>query len=72
MKLLNLCGGLVIAATAILFAMGPAVTGARPIGESAGTSLPLEMTLPPIAPGPAPDLALVFSSQVAGWVEPCG
>ncbi len=72
MKLLNLCGGLAIAATAILFAMGPPITGAPPIGASAETSLPVEMTPPPIAPGPAPDLALVFSSQVAGWVEPCG
>ncbi len=27
---------------------------------------------PPLPAGPAPDLDLVFTSQVAGWIEPCG
>jgi hypothetical protein len=27
---------------------------------------------PPLPPGPAPDLDLVFTAQVAGWLEPCG
>lgn len=27
---------------------------------------------PPLAPGPIPDLDLLFTSQVAGWIEPCG
>ena len=27
---------------------------------------------PPLAGGPAPDLDLLFTAQVAGWVEPCG
>src|SRR5262245_28821213 len=27
---------------------------------------------PPLAQGPTPDLDLLFSAQVAGWVEPCG
>jgi len=27
---------------------------------------------PPLAEGPAPDLDLVFTAQVIGWVEPCG
>jgi len=27
---------------------------------------------PPLAAGPAPDLDLLFTAQVAGWVEPCG
>ena len=27
---------------------------------------------PPLPPGPAPDLNLVFTGQVAGYVEPCG
>jgi hypothetical protein len=26
----------------------------------------------PLAPGPAPDLDIAFTSQVAGWTEPCG
>jgi hypothetical protein len=27
---------------------------------------------PPLAAGPIPDLELLFTSQVAGWIEPCG
>jgi hypothetical protein len=27
---------------------------------------------PPLPAGPAPDLNLVFTSQVVGWIEPCG
>lgn len=27
---------------------------------------------PPLPPGPAPDLDLVFTAQVVGWLEPCG
>jgi hypothetical protein len=27
---------------------------------------------PPLATGPAPDLDLVFTAEVAGYVEPCG
>ncbi len=27
---------------------------------------------PPLARGPVPDLNLVFTAQVAGWLEPCG
>ena len=27
---------------------------------------------PPLVEGPAPDLDLVFTAQVVGWVEPCG
>jgi hypothetical protein len=27
---------------------------------------------PPLLPGPTPDLDLLFTAQVAGWVEPCG
>jgi hypothetical protein len=29
-------------------------------------------TAPPLPGGPAPDLALVFTDQVVGYVEPCG
>jgi hypothetical protein len=27
---------------------------------------------PPLASGPIPDLDLLFTAQVAGWIEPCG
>jgi hypothetical protein len=27
---------------------------------------------PPLLPGPTPDLDLLFTAQVAGWIEPCG
>lgn len=27
---------------------------------------------PPLAPGPIPDLDLLFTAEVAGWIEPCG
>lgn len=27
---------------------------------------------PPLPTGPAPDLDLVFTAEVAGYVEPCG
>jgi hypothetical protein len=27
---------------------------------------------PPLAAGPAPDLDLLFTAQVVGWLEPCG
>jgi hypothetical protein len=27
---------------------------------------------PPLPTGPAPDLDLVFTSQVIGYIEPCG
>jgi len=34
---------------------------------STPTTLP-----PPLPTGPAPDLDLVFTAEVAGYVEPCG
>lgn len=37
-----------------------------------GTSLPAPQFNPTIAAGPAPDLDLLFTAQVAGWIEPCG
>ena len=37
-----------------------------------GISLPAPTMPPPLAPGPAPDLDLVFTSHVIGWIEPCG
>jgi hypothetical protein len=29
-------------------------------------------TPPPLSTGPAPDLDLMFTSQVIGYIEPCG
>jgi hypothetical protein len=41
--------------------------------EQAVPAPPSPATLPPpLPPGPAPDLDLVFTAQVAGYVEPCG
>jgi hypothetical protein len=37
-----------------------------------GTSLPATQFNPAVAGGPAPDLDLLFTAQVAGWIEPCG
>jgi len=35
-------------------------------------SVAAPVTPPPLASGPTPDLELLFTAQVAGWVEPCG
>ena len=49
---------------------GPA-PGAPPL--EAPPPAPGVMALPPpLAAGPAADLDLVFTAQVAGWLEPCG
>jgi len=40
--------------------------------EGMSTPAPPPMVPPPLPGGPAPDLDLVFTSQVAGWIEPCG
>lgn len=37
----------------------------------AGMSTPHAVD-PPFPPGPTPDLDLLFTAQVAGWIEPCG
>lgn len=58
-----------------LFGAGPAVP-APPAGQSqpvqAQSLPPGTQPLPTIAGGPAPDLDLVFTAQVTGWIEPCG
>ncbi len=42
-------------------------------GMTAPSPPPQAPTMPPPLPGgQAPDLDLVFTSQVAGWIEPCG
>lgn len=41
--------------------------------SSPAPAAPAEPKLPPPLPqGPAPDLDLVFTNQVIGWIEPCG
>ena len=40
-------------------------------GQSTETPLTPEIA-PPLPAGPAPDLDLVFTDQVIGYIEPCG
>ena len=40
-------------------------------GIPAGASATI-VTPPPLPMGPAPDLAIVFTAQVVGFIEPCG
>ena len=40
--------------------------------EQAPLSVAMPTLTPPLAAGPIPDLNLLFTSQVAGWIEPCG
>jgi hypothetical protein len=47
---------------------GPA---AQDISVPASTSTPSALA-PPLPTGPAADLDLVFTAEVAGYVEPCG
>lgn len=54
----------------------PASLAARDGQAGAPEGAPLSVAMPtlppPLASGPAPDLELLFTSQVAGWIEPCG
>lgn len=61
-----------LAAIAIVGAAGLAlaVTAAAPAPQPISKAAPVKP--PPLPPGPTPDLELLFSAQVAGWVEPCG
>jgi len=57
---------------ALLF--GALVIAAAP-GDPQAISMPADAvpaTSAPIPGGPAPDLDLVFTAQVIGWIEPCG
>jgi hypothetical protein len=59
------------AAVLVLAGLRTAADPPPPAGE--GVSMPAGIAAPPpLPPGPAPDLALIFSSQVVGWIEPCG
>ena len=50
-------------------ASAPAAAQQQP--SPAPTSPPTAVP-PPLPAGPAPDLSLVFTAEVAGYVEPCG
>lgn len=44
-----------------------------PPGQGISVGAPAQpVTPPPLPGGPAPDLAIVFTDQVVGYVEPCG
>ena len=40
--------------------------------QTISVQVPPAPSEPPLPAGPAPDLDLVFTAQVAGWLEPCG
>jgi len=61
---------------ALALAALPASVNARDGQAGAPPQAPQSVVMPtldpPLAAGPVPDLDLLFTSQVAGWVEPCG
>ena len=67
-------GALVLLVAAALVALpllgaAPDTPPVPPQGQSLAQPAP---PLPAIVSGPAPDLDLLFTAQVAGWIEPCG
>jgi len=54
----------------------PAILTARDGQAGAPEQAPLSVAMPtlppPLASGAIPDLDLLFTAQVAGWIEPCG
>jgi len=63
----------------IVLAAGAALSGAYMLAaapvDPQGISRPaaaVPAASAPLPGGPAPDLDLVFTSQVIGWIEPCG
>jgi hypothetical protein len=67
-------GAAIVTALALLAL--PAILTARDGQAGAPTPAPLPVAMPtlppPLASGPIPDLELLFTSQVVGWIEPCG
>ncbi|HKY32098.1 MAG TPA: hypothetical protein VJV23_06135 [Candidatus Polarisedimenticolia bacterium] len=59
-----------LAAAAVL-ALPALATQQAPEGATLRPAEP-EDTGPLVAPGPEPDLALIYTGGVAGYVEPCG
>ena len=57
---------------AILFLALLSGPHALPQGLSVPANPNQPTAAPPLATGPAPDLDLVFTSQVVGYIEPCG
>ncbi len=55
---------------AVAFVHGPGASSQ----EQSLSAIPAKppAVAPPLPAGPAPDLDLVFTGQVAGYVEPCG
>jgi hypothetical protein len=64
---------LVVTAT-LAVGLAPAAPQETPAPPAQGMSLPAgaPQAAPPLPGGTAPDLDLVVTSQVAGWIEPCG
>lgn len=62
-----------LAAALVALALPAVLSGqAPPAPHPQEQSLPTPQFNPAIAGGPAPDLDLLFTAQVAGWIEPCG
>jgi hypothetical protein len=59
-----------VSAVAASLGMALLAVAADPPAQPISVAAPI---MPPLlAAGPTPDLDLLFSAQVAGWVEPCG
>lgn len=59
-----------VVALAVALGAGFVALAANPPEQPVSVAAPTMP--PPLAGGPAPDLDLLFTAQVAGWVEPCG
>jgi hypothetical protein len=60
---------LLLLAGMMLSAGGPRLRAAAP-QSAARPAAPQARS--PLARGPVPDLNIVFTAQVIGWIEPCG
>jgi hypothetical protein len=68
--------GMAAFAAAVLSLAGlPIVSGETPPQAppaDQGISVAVATMAAPLTEGPKPDLELLFTAQVAGWIEPCG